>query len=441
MHSNHRSLYAWYVLAILVLVYAFNFMDRYVLVILMEPIKQDLHLSDSQLGLLTGFVFSVVYSAAGIPLAFIADRHGRKQLLMWSLAIWSGLTILSGFAKGFGHLVMTRMGVAVSESGSSPAAHSLIADYFPAEKRGTAYAVYGLGISIGIGGGLSLGGWASEHYGWQAAFFIVGTPGLLLALLIGLTIREPRRTAHTEAQAVPAPVSAENAADIQGSITDNVEPAQSLTIGQAIKTVLDRKWFWFTAGALGLLSFAGSAFEMWTPTFLMRIHGYSPAETGALSGLTEGLSGIIGTLAGGLLADKFGAKNKCWYLWIPAIVGVTMLPFMLGFLHAAKDSLLPFYIGSIISTSSYMAPIVAIVQSSMPAEVRAQASALLLLVLNMVGPGAGVFCAGVLADMFANQYGSQSLIYALSCTSFVGLLGVGSALIAAKLIKRDTLFN
>lgn len=418
--ENKKSLYAWYVLVLLVLVYGFNFMDRYFLVILMEPIKEDLGLSNSAMGLLTGFVFSIVYSVAGIPLAYVADRYGRKQLLFWSLAIWSSFTVLSGFARNFFMLATARMGTAVSEAGCSPAAHSLIADYFHERRRGTAYAIYGLGISFGIGVGLSLGGWANQHYGWQMAFFIGGAPGLLLALLFVLTVKEPKRAKRVQPD---------------GSASEALSMRAALTI------ISKEKWFWSTALALGLLSFAASAFEMWTPTFLMRVHHFSSAQTGATSGLIEGGAGIIGTLFGGLMSDHLGLKDRRWYLWIPAITGIVMIPLMWGFLFANERSLFVYYVTTILCTSCYMAPIVAIVQSLMPVYVRAQASALLLLVLNMLGPGAGVFFAGVLTDIFTPEHGDTALRYALTTTSLVGLLGVLAALIAAMQVKKKLSTN
>jgi len=175
------SLYSWIVLFLLCAVYSFNWMDRYVLVILLEPIRKDLGLSDTAAGLLTGFVFSSVYALAGFPIARLADRGSRRTVIAIAVAAWSVMTTGAGFARGFFTLAIARMGVAVCEAGCSPPAHSLISDYFPPRRRGTAMALYSLGISIGIWAGLSLGGEISERYGWRAAFFVLGLPGLLLA--------------------------------------------------------------------------------------------------------------------------------------------------------------------------------------------------------------------------------------------------------------------
>lgn len=409
--TGKTSLYSWYVLALLVLIYGFNWIDRYVLVVLVEPIKQDLGLSDSALGFLTGFAFSIIYSIIGIPLAYLADRYSRRNLLLGCLSFWSVLTVVSGFARNFVSLALCRIGVAAGEAGCSPAAHSLIADSFPAHRRGTAYAIYGLGISFGIGTGLWLGGWANEHYGWQSAFFFAGIPGLLMALLVALTMREPPRV---------------NASGDTGK-ADDTPP-----LWDSIRLILSYRWFWFSALGLGLLSFSGSAFEMWTPAYLMRVQGYQSGETGAMSGLVEGLAGIVGTLIGGILADRLAVKDIRWYLWFPALVGTLMMPAMFGFLRSNHDTLLYYYVASILCTSAYMAPIVAVIQTSMPAQVRAQASALMLLVLNMMGPGAGSFVAGILTDHLTAEYGQLAIRYSLSITTLVAITGIISVLLAAK---------
>ena len=182
-----------YALSVLVVVYTFNFIDRQILSILLEPIKQDLGLSDSALGMLTGFAFALFYATLGIPIARFADRGNRRNLIALALTIWSGMTALSGVAQNFWHLLLARIGVGVGEAGCSPPAHSMIADYFPAENRATALGIYSLGIPFGILFGFIAGGWLNEFFGWRVAFFVVGIPGLLLALLVRYTLREPPR--------------------------------------------------------------------------------------------------------------------------------------------------------------------------------------------------------------------------------------------------------
>src|SRR5215475_3819007 len=197
------GLYAYYVLGVLVVVYIFNFIDRQILAILLQPIKEDLKISDTALGFLTGFAFALFYTIAGLPLARIADRWVRRSLIALSLATWSIMTAASGLARGFTDLALARIGVGIGEAGATPPAHSLLSDYFPPEKRATVLALYASGIYVGVGLGFWLGGWINDAYGWRAAFFVVGLPGVAMALLVRLTVREPVR-----GMSEPQPVSA-----------------------------------------------------------------------------------------------------------------------------------------------------------------------------------------------------------------------------------------
>ena len=185
--------YAYYVLGVLFVVYIFNFIDRQILAILLQPIKEDLKISDTALGFLTGFACALFYTFAGLPLARVADRWVRRSLIAISLATWSIMTAVSGLARGFTDLALARIGVGIGEAGATPPAHSLIADYFPPEKRATAFAIYASGIYVGVGIGFLVGGWINDHYGWRTAFFVVGLPGVLMALIVRLTVREPPR--------------------------------------------------------------------------------------------------------------------------------------------------------------------------------------------------------------------------------------------------------
>jgi len=237
--SAETSAYSWYVLTLLLAAYTFNWMDRYVLIILLDPIRQSLHLSDTALGLITGFGFALIYSVAGIPIARLADRSSRRSIIALGLTVWSGMTFVSGFARSGLQLVGARLGVGLGESACSPSAHSLISDYFPAQRRATALSIYQLGIVFGIALGLMVGGWANEHFGWRAAFMIVGAPGLILALVIRLTLREPAR-GHS---------------DRPGADTTEY------SIRAALGVMRERKSFLIYAIALGLCSFSDTAFE------------------------------------------------------------------------------------------------------------------------------------------------------------------------------------
>jgi len=409
------QLYAWYVLLVLVGVYSFNWMDRYVLVILLEPIKQDLHLSDTQLGLLSGFSFALVYSFAGLPIARWADRGTRRSVISLGLLLWSTMTAVSGLAVTFGQLTLARFGVALGESACSPPASSLLSDYFAPHRRATAFALYGLGISIGMALGLLAGGWANEFYGWRAAFMIVGIPGLLLAAVVRLTVREPQRGQQEPHSVDHGPYS----------------------MSDTFRIILSRKSFLAYAAGLGLCSFSGNAFETWTPVYLMRLYHMGTGAIGTWTGTVEGVGGVLGTLMGGLLADRLGLRDMRWYLWVPALTAGTMVPCMFIFLHTSGLSMFIFYFITVVGAGSYMAPLIAITQRIMPVHLRALATALMYLLLNLIGPGAGPTTAGFLNDLLARTYGNEAVRISLTVTLVGAVAGVALILYAARQLPRD----
>jgi predicted MFS family arabinose efflux permease len=408
-------MYPWYVLGVLVLVYSFNWMDRYVLVILLEPIKHDLHLSDTQLGLLSGFAFALVYSAAGIPIARWADRSVRRSVIALGLLVWSAMTALSGLALTFPQLIAARFGVALGESACSPPACALLSDYFAPSRRATVMAIYGVGISIGMAMGMVIGGWANEFYGWRSAFMIVGIPGVFMALLVRLSIREPER----------------GESELQGSDTE------LYSLADTIRIIVSRKSFLAYALALGLCSFSGNAFETWTPVYLMRLYHMGTGTVGTWTGSIEGVGGIIGTMAGGLLADQLGKRDMRWYLWLPAITTGAMVPSMFIFLHTSRSWMFLFYFLTVICAGSYLAPVIAINQRIMPVRMRALTTALVYLLLNLIGPGAGPLAAGMLNDALARSYGNEAVRVSLSVTLLGAFVGCALMLYAARQLPRD----
>jgi MFS family permease len=413
--SGNASLYPWYVLGLLVLVYSFNWMDRYVLVILLEPIKQDLRLSDTQLGMLSGFAFALVYSIAGIPIARWADRGVRRSVIALGLLLWSGATALSGLARSFLQLTTARIGVALGESACSPSACSLLSDYFAPSRRATVMAIYGVGISIGMACGMLIGGWANEYYGWRAAFLIAGLPGVLMALLVRLTVREPERGANE-----PLPVDTE-----------------IHSLSDSLRIIVGRRSFLAYALGLGLISFSGNAFETWTPVYLMRLYQMGTGVVGTWSGTIEGVGGIIGTMAGGLLADRLGRRDVRWYLWMPAITAAAMVPSMFIFLHTSRAFMFVFYFLTVVCAGAYLAPVIAINQRIMPVRLRALTTALVYLVLNLIGPGAGPLAAGMLNDALVGAYGTEAVRVSLTVTLLGAIVGCALLLYAAKQLPRD----
>ena len=298
--------YRRYALSLMLLVYVVNFVDRQIFSILIEPIKADIHLSDTQLGFLGGIAFAIFYTFAGIPIARWADRGNRRNIVTLALVIWSLMTAVTGFARNFWMLLAARVGVGVGEAGCSPPIHSLISDYFPPERRGTALSIYALGIPIGGAIGTLAGGWIGEYFGWRVAFMVVGIPGILLAIVVRMTLREPPRGYSDAPSSAPA----------AATDTSTLEVLQFLW---------KLKSFRHLSMAAALHGFVGYGVGLFMPSFFIRIHGFGLAEISTYLFLI-GLTGIIGTFLGGYLGDRMGATDKRWYMWIPGIATVLGLP-------------------------------------------------------------------------------------------------------------------
>lgn len=388
------NLYRNYVLMMLTLVYVFNFVDRQLLVILQESIKKELHLSDTQLGLLSGFTFAIFYVTLGIPIASMADKSNRRNIVALSLSLWSVMTALSGRARNFIQLLFARVGVGVGEAGGSPPAHAMISDYFPPEKRSTALSVYSTGIYIGILIGFLMGGYLNQHLGWRTAFLVLGIPGVIFSLLFYTTVKEPRRGAtDTQALALNKPHR----------------------LIEVIKFLYATNTFVWLALATGLHVFCIYGLVNWAPSFLARLHGMKSSEIGVLLGLILGIGGAIGTYAGGWLTDYFGRKDKRWYLKIPAYAIILSIFFAAGALFLQNNFLSVTCLGLCVSLHSmYLGPSIAVVHSLVPASMRALASAILFLVLNLIGLGFGPLVVGMISDWLAPTLGAESLRWAMS---------------------------
>lgn len=405
-----------YALSVLVVVYTFNFIDRQILSILLEPIKQDLHLSDTQLGLLTGFAFALFYATLGIPIARYADKGNRRNLVALALTIWSGMTALSGIAQNFWHLLAARIGVGVGEAGCSPPAHSMISDYFPAEKRATALGIYSLGIPFGILFGFVAGGWLNEFFGWRVAFFVVGVPGLLLALLVRFTLREPPR----------------------GMAEGRVDTGSQPTIGETFRYLWAKRSFRHLAFGGGLTAFVGYGVVTWMPSFLIRSHGMETGDAGTYLGLILGIPGGIGIAAGGWMADRYGARDTRWYLWVVSVALLAGVPFAVG-VYLADSAIvalicliLPVALGNFYQATTFSQT-----QGLVSLRMRAVAAAVLLFILNIIGLGAGPQAVGIVSDLLRDSYGNESLRYSLLLFSFVNIWAAWHYYVAGKHLAAD----
>ena len=394
--------YRWTVLVILTLVYTFNFIDRQILVILQEPIKLELGLSDAQLGLLTGFSFALVYVTAGIPIAWLADRSNRRNIVAASLAFWSAMTALSGLVQNFGQLLAARLGVGIGEAGGSPPSHSMISDYFPPQNRGTALSFYSMGIYVGILFGYAAGGWIAENFGWRTAFFLVGIPGIAYALLVLWVVKEPRR----------------------GRWDEGGTPPKS-SFKQTWDCLRQRPTFWWISIGCAFSAFISYGNGNFMPSFLIRSHGMSLTEVGLALGLIAGISGAIGTFLGGFLADKLGVRDVRWYLWIPMLGGLgSLLPAYYTLLGDNKTLIIAAMVPSQILSTLYLGPCIATCHNLVSPGMRAMASAILFFVLNMIGLGLGPLAVGLLSDTFAAPFGEENLRYAMLTTLSISLIGV-----------------
>lgn len=410
--------YIRYVIGILTMVYAVNLIDRQILSILMQPIKMEMQLSDTALGFLSGIAFALFYAVLGIPIARLADKTSRVNIISISVALWSFMTALCGLAQNFWQLLASRILVGVGEAGSGPSSHSLIADYVPLETRSSALAIYSLGIPIGIMIGFSLGGWLEQLYGWRVAFMAVGLPGLALAVIVRLTLREPPR-GHADGKASAA-------------------KAEPPPLREVAKTMWVRKSFRHLVLAIGIQAIAGYGVLIWVPSFLHRSYHMTSGEVGTSLALILGIGGIIGTAAGGYLADHLAKGNIRWQLWIPAFGGLVAVPFSFGiYLSTSSFEALAWFAIPIIFANLYHGPVFAMAQALAPLKMRAMAAAILLFMSSFIGMGIGPQVVGILSDLLHPLYGVDSLRYALLCVSMAHIWSAAHFWMASKSLRED----
>ena len=387
------SAYPRYVLGALLVVYAVNYLDRQILAVMLEPIKRELGASDTAMGFLTGTAFGVFFAIAGIPIARWADRGVRRDVLVIGMVAWSGLTALCGAVGHFAHLALLRVGVAVGEAAGVAPSHSIISDYFEPGRRATALGIYAVGPLLGIALGSSLGGWLSDTIGWRLAFVVVGLPGLAIALLVRMTVREPERGRFDPPQKESPPAE---------------------TTAMVFETLWSLRSFRLVAPAHGLACFAAFGFSMWAPAFLMRVHGLSATEMGLFLGTVSAPAGALSAALGGWLGDRLGRRDVRWYGWFPAITMLGALPFQtLLLLSELRWLVLVAFVPAGLLAGAFAPVAYAIVQNLAPPRMRSVASAILLLFSNLIGLGAGPQIVGIVSDLLGPSAGVDSLRYSL----------------------------
>ncbi|MFP6805596.1 MAG: MFS transporter [Pseudomonadales bacterium] len=413
--------YRNYALGVLFLGYVVNFIDRSILSILLEPIKNDLLLSDTQLGLLGGLAFAIFYTTMGIPIAALADRWNRVKILAISIIIWSAMTAACGLASNFVMLLLARIGVGVGEAGASPPSHSLISDYFPVETRATALSIYALGIPFGSMVGNYVGGWGAAELGWRTTFFLVGVPGIFVALLVWLTLKEPPR----------------GMSEVKMVVIKKDTPAPR--VKEVLAFLWERKSFRHLAFAAGAHAFVGYGVGTWNAPFLIRSHEMPITEVGSWLALISGI-GAIGTFGGGYISDKLSDKtgDRRWYLWVPLISTVFMVPFQFtAYLSDSLYAVIPSLLVVSILGGMYLGPSFAMTQGLVTLRMRAVASAILLFILNIIGMGLGPYFVGIASDLLSPSFQTDSLRYAL-CIAVLANLWAGTHYwLGAKTLRED----
>jgi predicted MFS family arabinose efflux permease len=403
--------YPYYVLSILFLVSMFNFIDRQLVSVLLQPIKEEFQVSDAWMGALTGAAFMLVHSILGVPIARWADRGSRRTILAIGVAVWSALTALSGLARHFAVLLFLRMGVGIGEAAGAPASHSMISDYFPANRRATALAVYAMGLYFGIMFGYIAAGWIGQHFGWRLAFALVGTPGLLLALVLYFTVDEPPRGTTVE----------------------------SHPLGEVVRYLFAKPAYVFLLGAASFHAAAAYCMAHWAPTFLLRVHGMSLSEVGLWLGLLTGGAGASGALVGGMLSDRLARGDRRWYAWMTAIAAIGSLPFAIGFVVSESAAqALALFVPLIFLTGVYTGPLYAMNQGLAKPRMRATAVALHLFVVSILGGGVGPWIVGLLNDSFRAEYGEMGIRHSLLWVQSIGLvLAAACYLVVSRTLSRD----
>lgn len=402
--------YRIYVLAVLLLVYTFNFIDRQILGILAPAIKADLNLSDTQLGLMGGLAFALFYTALGVPIGWVADRWSRTWIVTIALALWSGFTALCGMAGSFTQLFLCRMGVGFGEAGGVAPSYSLISDYFPPRMRARALAAYSFGIPVGGALGVLFGGLIATAIDWRSAFFIVGLAGLLLVPLLRLTVKEPPRA--------PGPKAA--------------------PLGVALAGLARKPSFWLISFGAACSSIVGYGLAFWLPSFFLRSFHMTLTETSLAYGGLLLVGGVFGIWMGGAITDRLTKTGKRGYVLVPAFAFLISIPFFFAAVMAPNPLLaFAFSLPSQALSLVWLGPVIAAVQHLAPATSRTTASAAFLFINNLIGIGAGALFFGAISDAFTARFGDEALRYAILCGLPIYALAGVFLLIASRYVARD----
>ena len=412
--------YRNYVLALLFVGYVLNAVDRGLVGVLAEPIRLAFHTNDTTLGVLNGVAFAIFYSFLGIPIAALADRTNRRNVLAAAIAIWSAMTALCGMAGKLSTLFIGRIGTSVGEAGGSPPSHSIIADYFPPEKRGTALSIYALAVPVGTMISNFVGGRGADLVGWRMTFILFGIPGVILAILVFTSVRELPR-GHSDVR--PANPTSDDTPHFM----------------EVFKLLWKRTAFRHLSVAAGLHSLVWYAGSTFNNPFLARTQGMTTGQGGTWLALFSGL-GVIGTFLGGYLSDRLSIKtdDRRWYLWVPGIATFAMVPFQFSsYLSSSLWVLVPSFSLMFILASVFFGPSFAMTQALVTVRMRAMAASVLLFVQTIIGYTIGPWLTGEISDHLKPSLGNEALAYALVITGLVNIWAAAHYIWGARTLRRD----
>ena len=413
--------YDWYVVVILLVIYALNQLDRSVINILAESIKRELHISDTELGLLTGTSFALFYSLMGLPVARLADRTHRVNLISIALLAWSGLTMACGLAVNYATLFLVRMGVGIGEAGGTPPSQSLIADYFPHERRSTAIALFNSAVALGTFLGFLMGGFVNQWWGWRTAFVVAGAPGLIMAVVLKLTVREP----------------------VRGAVDGLEEAAKaSPPLGRTLRRLFARRSYPLIVVAascsIGVMFMASA----WLPPLFIRLHGFKSGQIGGWLALCSGLGGGLGSFLGGAFADHLKRRSPLAEIYVPAVAALLTFPSLLVTVLARDTGVALVGMGALFPFGYiWIGPTSSMIHRVVPVRSRALAIGAMLFFSNITALAFGPPLIGAVSDGLKSAYGPDSLRYALACASVLSIASAAIYLMAARHYRADIVTN
>lgn len=396
--------------ALVLLVAVLSYIDRQVFTLFQDDIKAELGLTDGQLGLLTGLSFALFYAIAAFPIARYADRGDRRLTIALCVTVWSAATALCGVANSLWQMILARIGLAAGEAGAGPAGVSLLTEIFPMSRRTTIISSLLAASAVGISGGLALGGWLSQFYGWRTVFLILGLPGIGIGLTVWLLAAEPRRGAG-----------------------ERTVPGTQIAFGVVIRTMAANASLRWVGLMLCMVPLTGFAFILWGASFFQRVHGMSKAETGFWLGGAMAAGLVLGNLLAGWVSDRYGKADPRWNGWFAGLSLIATFPFALMFIYSPSPYLaLGCFVVVKFAMTLHLGPIIALSFAQVPVAMRAMTSATINMLIGLAGTGVGGTLAGVLSQAFARDYGDKSLQPALALISCCLLVGGFAAIMAGR---------